>query len=122
MVHLPSACGCADPWLKEQGYNFIELLPLAEHPFDGSWGYQCTGYFSVTNRYGTPEEFAAFVDACHQAGIGVLMDFVPVHFACNKDALARLDGTHLYEYDSDVGLSEWGSYNFNLYRGEVRSF
>ena len=76
----------------------------------------------MTSRYGTPEEFAAFVDACHQAGIGVLMDFVPVHFACNGDALARLDSTHLYEYDSDVGLSEWGSYNFNLYRGEVRSF
>ncbi len=114
--------GALIPWLKEQGYNFIELLPLAEHPFDGSWGYQCTGYFSVTSRYGTPEEFAAFVDACHQVGIGVLMDFVPVHFACNGDALARLDGTHLYEYDSDVGLSEWGSYNFNLYRGEVRSF
>ena len=114
--------GALIPWLREQGYNFIELLPLAEHPFDGSWGYQCTGYFSVTSRYGTPEEFAAFVDACHQAGIGVLMDFVPVHFACNGDALARLDGGHLYEYDSDVGLSEWGSYNFNLYRGEVRSF
>ena len=110
------------PWLKEHHYNFIELLPLAEHPFDGSWGYHDTGYFSVTSRYGTPEEFAAFVDACHQSDIGVLMDFVPVHFARNGDALARLDGTHLYEYDSDVGLSEWGSYNFNLYRGEVRSF
>ncbi len=118
----PQLAGALIPWLKRHHYNFIELLPLAEHPFDGSWGYQDTGYFSVTSRYGTPEEFAAFVDACHQAGIGVIMDFVPVHFACNPDGLARLDGGHLYEYDSDVGLSEWGSYNFNLYRGEVRSF
>lgn len=110
------------PWLTEHHYTHVELLPLAEHPFDGSWGYQTTGYFSVTSRYGTPRQFAAFVNACHAAGIGVLMDFVPVHFARNADALALLDGTHLYEYDSDVGNSEWGTYNFNFYRGEVRSF
>ena len=110
------------PWLQRHRYNFVELLPLAEHPFDGSWGYQVTGYFSLTSRYGTPADFAAFVDACHAAGIGVLMDFVPVHFAVNGDALANLDGGPLYEYDSDVGRSEWGSCNFNLYRGEVRSF
>lgn len=110
------------PWLQQHHYNFIEFLPLAEHPFDGSWGYQITGYFSVTSRYGTPEEFAAFVNSCHKAGIGVLMDFVPVHFAVNQDALAYLDGSPLYEYDSDIGHSEWGSCNFNLYRGEVRSF
>lgn len=110
------------PWLKQQHFNFVELLPLAEHPFDGSWGYQVTGYFSVTSRYGTPAEFAGFVNACHAADIGVLMDFVPVHFAVNGDALATLDGGPLYEYDSDVGHSEWGSCNFNLYRGEVRSF
>ncbi len=110
------------PWLVEHHYTHIELMPVAEHPFDGSWGYQTTGYFAPTSRYGTPKQFAAFVDACHQAGIGVLIDFVPVHFACNWDALAKLDGTYLYEYDSDVGYSEWGTYNFNFYRGEVCSF
>ena len=110
------------PWLHAHHYNFVELLPLAEHPFDGSWGYQITGYFSLTSRYGTPKEFAAFVNACHKAGIGVIMDYVPVHFAVNADGLARLDGAPLYEYDSDVGQSEWGTCNFNFYRGEVRSF
>ena len=110
------------PWLKAHHYTHVELLPLAEHPFDGSWGYQTTGYFSVTSRYGTPAQFAAFVNACHKADIGVIMDFVPVHFACNGDALVNFDGTHLYEYDSDVGRSEWGTCNFNYYRGEVRSF
>ncbi len=110
------------PWLLAHHFTHIEFLPLSEHPFDGSWGYQTTGYFSVTSRYGTPAQFAAFVNACHRMGIGVLMDFVPVHFAANADALARLDGTYLYEYDSDVGQSEWGTCNFNYYRGEVRSF
>lgn len=110
------------PWLVEHQYTHVELLPLAEHPFDGSWGYQSTGYFAPTSRYGTPVQFARFVNACHLAGIGVLMDFVPVHFAKNADGLARLDGTFLYEYDSDVGQSEWGTCNFNFYRGEVRSF
>ena len=100
----------------------MELLPLAEHPFDGSWGYQTTGYFSVTSRYGDPADFAAFINACHRMGIGVIMDFVPVHFAANGDALANFDGTHLYEYDSDVGHSEWGTCNFNYYRREVCSF
>ena len=110
------------PWLVEHQYTHVELLPLAEHPFDGSWGYQNTGYFAPTSRYGTPVQFARFVNACHMAGIGVLMDFVPVHFAKNADGLALLDGTFLYEYDSDVGQSEWGTCNFNFYRGEVRSF
>lgn len=110
------------PWLLEHHYNYVELLPLAEHPFDGSWGYQTTGYFSVTSRYGTPAQFAAFVNACHRMGIGVIMDFVPVHFAPNMDALAQFDGTCLYEYDSDVGHSEWGTCNFNFYRGDVCSF
>ena len=110
------------PWLLEHHYTHVELLPLAEHPFDGSWGYQTTGYFAPTARYGTPAQFAAFVNACHRMGIGVLMDVVPVHFAANEDGLARLDGSYLYEYDSDVGHSEWGSCNFNFYRGEVCSF
>ena len=112
---LPAYC-------KKNGFTHIELMPLAEHPFDGSWGYQTTGYFSVTSRYGTPAQFAAFVNACHRMGIGVIMDFVPVHFAANADALAKFDGTHLYEYDSDVGQSEWGTCNFNYYRREVCSF
>ena len=112
---LPAYC-------KENGFTHIELMPLAEHPFDGSWGYQTTGYFSVTSRYGDPADFAAFVNACHRMGIGVIMDFVPVHFAANGDALANFDGTHLYEYDSDVGHSEWGTCNFNYYRREVCSF
>ena len=110
------------PYIREMGYTHVELLPLAEHPFDGSWGYQTTGYFSVTSRYGDPADFAAFVNACHRMGIGVIMDFVPVHFAANGDALANFDGTHLYEYDSDVGHSEWGTCNFNYYRREVCSF
>ena len=110
------------PWLLEHHFTHVELLPLAEHPFDGSWGYQTTGYFAVTSRYGTPAQFAAFVNACHRMGIGVIMDFVPVHFAANADALANFDGTHLYEYDSDVGHSEWGTCNFNYYRREVCSF
>ena len=109
-------------YAQDNGYTHVELLPLAEHPFDGSWGYQTTGYFSVTSRYGTPAQFAAFVNACHRMGIGVIMDFVPVHFAANADALAKFDGTHLYEYDSDVGQSEWGTCNFNYYRREVCSF
>ena len=75
------------PWLLDHRFTHVELLPLAEHPFDGSWGYQTTGYFSVTSRYGDPADFAAFVNACHRMGIGVIMDFVPVHFAANGDAL-----------------------------------
>ena len=112
---LPAYC-------KKNGFTHIEFMPLAEHPFDGSWGYQTTGYFAVTSRYGTPAQFASFVNACHRMGIGVIMDFVPVHFAANADALANFDGTHLYEYDSDVGHSEWGTCNFNYYRREVCSF
>ncbi len=111
------------PYLKENGYNFVELMPLAEYPSDASWGYQETGYFAPTSRYGTPEELQEFVDLCHQAGIGVLLDFVPVHFAPDDYALWRYDGTALYEYpSSDVGFSQWGSCNFMHSRGEVRSF
>ena len=110
------------PYITEMGYTHVELLPVMEYPFDGSWGYQVTGYFAPTSRYGTPAQFASFVNACHRMGIGVIMDFVPVHFAANADALANFDGTHLYEYDSDVGHSEWGTCNFNYYRREVCSF
>lgn len=111
------------PYLKKCGYNYLELMPLAEHPSDESWGYQITGFFAPTARYGTAEQLQAFVDKCHQNGIGVIMDFVPVHFAVNDYALWNYDGTALYEYPHhDVGVSEWGSCNFMHSRGEVRSF
>ena len=111
------------PYLKQNNYTHVELMPLSEHPFDGSWGYQNTGFFSPTSRYGTAEELMKFIDACHKNDIGVIMDFVPVHFAVDHYALADYDGTSLYEYPhQDVGVSEWGSCNFMHSRGEVRSF
>ncbi len=111
------------PYLKERGYNYVEMLPLAEHPCDESWGYQITGFFSPTSRYGTPRQLKEFVKLCHGSGIGVIMDFVPVHFAVDDYALRNYDGTALYEYpNQDVGKSEWGSCNFMHSRGEVRSF
>lgn len=111
------------PYLKEYGYNYIEIMPLSEHPCDESWGYQNTGFFSPTSRYGTAAELMEFIDACHQNDIGVIMDFVPVHFAVDGYALANYDGIALYEYPhQDVGVSEWGSCNFMHSRGEVRSF
>ncbi|MDO5134472.1 MAG: 1,4-alpha-glucan branching protein GlgB [Eubacteriales bacterium] len=111
------------PYLKEQGYNYLEIMPLCEYPCDESWGYQGTGYFSPTSRYGTPEELKCFIDQCHKADIGVILDFVPVHFAVNDYALANYDGTALFEYPHiDVGRNEWGSCNFMHSRGEVCSF
>ena len=111
------------PHLKENGYNYVEVMPLSEHPCDESWGYQNTGFFSPTSRYGTAAELMEFVDKCHKNQIGVIMDYVPVHFAVDGYALAKYDGTCLYEYPhEDVGQSEWGSYNFMHSRGEVRSF
>ena len=110
------------PYVTELGCTHVELLPLAEHPFDGSWGYQGCAPFSATSRYGTPEQLMGLVDRLHQAGIGVILDFVPVHFATDAWALANFDGTPLYEYPNDaVGVSEWGSHNFMHSRGEVRS-
>lgn len=111
------------PYLKEYGYNYIEIMPLSEHPCDESRGYQNTGFFSPTARYGAADELMAFIDSCHQHDIGVILDFVPVHFAVDGYALANYDGTALYEYpNQDVGVSEWGSCNFMHSRGEVRSF
>ena len=111
------------PYLTQNGYNYLEIIPLNEHPCDESWGYQSTGFFSPTSRYGTADQLKAFVDACHQNDIGVIMDFVPVHFAVDGYALAQFDGTALYEYPhAAVGVSEWGSLNFMHSRGEVRSF
>ena len=110
-------------YLSESGYNAVEFLPLAEHPCDESWGYQTTGFFAPTSRYGTAAGLMALVDTLHRRGIAVLLDFVPAHFAVDAYGLARFDGTCLYEYPSqDVGVSEWGSCNFMHSRGEVRSF
>lgn len=111
------------PYLLENGYNYIEFMPLSEHPCDESWGYQQTGFFCATSRYGEPNGLKEFIDKCHKNNIGVIMDFVPVHFAVDDFALRNYDGTALYEYPNpDVKNSEWGSCNFMHSRGEVRSF
>lgn len=110
-------------YLKEYGYNFVEFMPLSEHPFDGSWGYQNTGFFAPTSRYGAPAELMELIDKLHGAGIGAILDFVPVHFAVDAYGLRQYDGTALYEYPhKDVGESEWGSFNFNHSRREVACF
>ena len=111
------------PYVKELGYTHIEIMPLNEHPFDGSWGYQAHGYFSLTSRYGTPTEFMAFVDACHQNDLGVIMDFVPVHFVKDSFGLRYFDGSPLYEYPNHRDAhSQWDTMNFDLWKEEVRSF
>ena len=108
---------------KKHHFTHVEVMPLCEYPFDGSRGYQCTGYFSSTSRYGTNHELMHFVNALHEAGIGVIMDFVPVHFVKDNYALGMFDGTPLYEYSKlEDANSEWGTANFNLWKEEVRSF
>ena len=110
-------------YVEDNGYNYIEFMPLAEHPCDNSWGYQQTGFYSPTARYGSPDELKYLINYAHQHHIGVILDFVPVHFAVDDYGLAYYDGTALYEYPHvDVGYSEWGSKNFIHSRGEVASF
>lgn len=111
------------PYVKEQGYTHIEVMPLSEHPFDGSWGYQTSGYFSATSRYGNPNQLMHFIDVCHKNGIGVIIDFVPVHFVKDSFGLIRFDGSPLYEYAKPKdAVSEWGTMNFDLWKEDVRSF
>jgi 1,4-alpha-glucan branching enzyme len=139
-VHLGSWMGVSeeeDRWLsyreiaprlaehvRRLGFTHIELMPITEHPFYGSWGYQTTGYFAPTSRYGTPQDFKYFVDHMHQQGIGVILDWVPSHFPTDEHGLAYFDGTHLFEHaDRRQGFHpDWSSYIFNYGRNEVRSF
>ena len=112
------------PYAKEMGFTHLELLPVSEHPFDGSWGYQPLGLFSPTARFGTPQDFRDFVDAAHDAGLGVILDWVPAHFPSDAHGLAEFDGTHLYEYaDPKEGFhQDWNTLIYNFGRTEVRNF
>ena len=109
-------------YIKYHGYTHIEIMPITQYPFDGSWGYQVTGYYSVDSRYGNPKQLMSFVNQMHKAGIGVILDFVPVHFATDDYGLCRFDGSCVYEYSGDSEYSQWGTKNFDLGKDIVRSF
>jgi len=110
-------------YVKDLGYTHVEIMPITQYPFDGSWGYQATGFYSVDSRYGNPKQLMSFVDRCHEAGIGVILDFAPVHFATDYYALREFDGSCLYEYsDPAHTFSPWGSCQFDLGKDPVRSF
>lgn len=109
-------------YVKEHGYTHIEIMPITQYPFDGSWGYQVTGFYAVDSRYGNPFQLMSFVDRMHQAGIGVILDYVLVHFATDEYSLRKFDGSNLYEGQGDMEVSQWGSYLFDLGKDPVRSF
>jgi len=112
------------PYVRDLGFTHIELLPITEHPFDGSWGYQPIGLYAPTSRFGTPADFRAFVEAAHAAGLGVILDWVPAHFPTDAHGLGRFDGTALYEYaDPREGFhNDWNTLIFNWKRAEVRNY
>jgi 1,4-alpha-glucan branching enzyme len=112
------------PYVKDLGYTHIELLPIMEHPYDGSWGYQTLGYFAATSRFGSPTEFMEFVDRCHETGLGVILDWTPAHFPRDAHGLALFDGTHLYEHEDPRQGShpDWGTLVYNYGRNEVQNY